>query len=481
MSRSFTPERPGETAAVVDIRQLHQRLTSLLQDHRALRQTVKECWEVVPGSDRGLGLRGLEDLCAEVQRRIGLPAEAFGDLADTFSRFDFNGNGSLELNEAYRCVKSSMANFRKMTGGDPPANVPFSTPEEAGYTLVRVLASGGQGQASLVRSANGKEVVLKSYSRDNENAGGLEDLLDEAANMREMAECDNVAHCYDIFQDDTNLYMISGANYGGDWSKLKRATAREKGIPMTESWFRTIFRQAFHGLSYMHSNAVMHCDIKEPNLMFKDTNFAEPMVVIIDLGLSQAMAQEDQGPCGTPGYIPPETWETGKWYPRGDMFSMGVVCCQVLCDKIPDEDGGTPGIFSEDCKTMDDIIAATRTRPPPYSLLSLQSADLLRWLVPCLDRQKDCRPRAPQVLEMPWFTGRDAAGLDESEYEAKATTLGVRYRAEPRLVQAKASIFYKPVPAPLLQTLRLKSPPRSPSGRSVRSPLRSQAVGVGLR
>lgn len=30
-------------------------------------------------------------------------------------------------------------------------------------------------------------------------------------------------------------------------------------------------------------------------------------------------------PAGTPGYIPPETWQTEVWYPVGDVFSMGIL------------------------------------------------------------------------------------------------------------------------------------------------------------
>lgn len=67
-------------------------------------------------------------------------------------------------------------------------------------------------------------------------------------------------------------------------------------------------------------------------------------MVLIDFGLSTAFTSNREGVCGTPGYIPPETWRrahsvdnpcaglksiwarTGVWYPRGDVFSLGIVC-----------------------------------------------------------------------------------------------------------------------------------------------------------
>ena len=51
--------------------------------------------------------------------------------------------------------------------------------------------------------------------------------------------------------------------------------------------------------------------------MLKTENYHNPQVVVIDLGLSRAATSDIEGVGGTPGYIPPETWHTGKWYPRG--------------------------------------------------------------------------------------------------------------------------------------------------------------------
>eukprot|EP00811_Abedinium_folium_P025232 NODE_35948_length_251_cov_6.870968.p2 GENE.NODE_35948_length_251_cov_6.870968~~NODE_35948_length_251_cov_6.870968.p2 ORF type:complete len:53 (-),score=4.96 NODE_35948_length_251_cov_6.870968:92-250(-) len=39
---------------------------------------------------------------------------------------------------------------------------------------------------------------------------------------------------------------------------------------MTMDWWRTIFQQIFSALAYMHEKALMHCDIKEPNIMVRN-------------------------------------------------------------------------------------------------------------------------------------------------------------------------------------------------------------------
>lgn len=416
--------RFGESANLQPVKALpapqdanaHKKITQLLNDRPALRKLVQTCWDgaaTASGQRRGggLNLQGLQALAAQIQQLVGIPTVAFSDMPDTFMRFDFEGNGALNLNECCRCVKQCLTEFRRRTGGEPPAHVPFKTPLQAGYTQIKVLAAGQrQGEVKvLVTNARGEQMVLKKYGRHNANAGGLDELLEESAHMLALDECPQVARCVEIFQDNLNLYMVSGANFGGDWSTVQ-VKASKAGIPLTENWYQNIFKQAFQGLAHMHRNAVMHCDIKEPNLMLKDINYADPLVVIIDLGLSQAMHVEGAGPCGTPGYIPPETWDTGKWFPRGDVFSMGVVCVQLLANKVPDDTKALGGIFTEGCSNHEDVMVATKRRAAPLHLMSIGGPAITQWLAPCLEKALRSRPKAPQVLDSPWFLDNSAPG-----------------------------------------------------------------------
>eukprot|EP00408_Alexandrium_pacificum_P051245 CAMPEP_0171247922 /NCGR_PEP_ID=MMETSP0790-20130122/48746_1 /TAXON_ID=2925 /ORGANISM="Alexandrium catenella, Strain OF101" /LENGTH=77 /DNA_ID=CAMNT_0011715349 /DNA_START=30 /DNA_END=260 /DNA_ORIENTATION=- len=70
--------------------------------------------------------------------------------------------------------------------------------------------------------------------------------------------------------------------------------------------------------------------------MIKRNDFQAPEIVLIDFGVSKAMAEDDNGKVyGTPGYIPPETFEMKMWFPGGDVFSMGVCVLQVIGDQVP--------------------------------------------------------------------------------------------------------------------------------------------------
>merc|ERR1712072_1122826 len=99
--------------------------------------------------------------------------------------------------------------------------------------------------------------------------------------------------------------------------------------------------------------------------MFKTADYANPQVVLIDFGLTQGSAGEWLAG-GTPGYRPPETNETNIWFPRGDIFSMGVVFFQLLADKTPSEKHGRPGLFTEGAMTLQQVVQFVMTREPPW-------------------------------------------------------------------------------------------------------------------
>lgn len=155
--------------------------------------------------------------------------------------------------------------------------------------------------------------------------------------------------------------------------------------------------------------------------MLKDTNVHQPQCVLIDFGVSKAMAAAGEGARGTPGYMPPETFETQRWYPRGDVFSMGVCFFQLLTDKLPPTGARsiyTPGgIFIEGCATIPEIVRATCTRVPPWQLLPAETTGLNKILPNMLSKNMQGRPTAPRVLLEPWFTGNDN-GTNSQEKQA---------------------------------------------------------------
>jgi serine/threonine protein kinase len=191
----------------------------------------------------------------------------------------------------------------------------------------------------------------------------LDFLKEEYRAMVEMGSHPCVQQAFQIFQDDSFVYIELPLYRGGNFSRLKQ-NAVSSGVRCNQAWWTNVFLQALRGLSHVHSHEFIHCDVKEPNLMVKTDNYHKPEVVLIDFGIVQRADTKRTAIYGTPGYIPPEVWDTRTWTAKGDAFSLGVVILQIMIGKIPDKNVPCFGVFTENTKTLTDIKAATQTRRP---------------------------------------------------------------------------------------------------------------------
>jgi serine/threonine protein kinase len=390
-----------------DLQKTGATLTDLLTNRDMLKKVVSH-WFDKAAPKEGIDIVGLQELQEYLARKLGLANEVFIHTEGEFECFDFNGDGALSVNEAYKLVKYNLVECGKKLGHHE-ANVPFQ--EATNFTFIRDLGQGAYGQARLAQDERGQEVCVKCFAKEKMTASAAEDLCHEFQALS-LLQCERVAGASKMFQDASMYYMVGEVYYGGDLSTL-REHALDDGVDLTEDWWRHVFRQILEGIAFMHNQAVIHCDIKEPNVMVKTTDYFQPQVVIIDLGVAVSSAKQDNGmPHGTPGYVPPETLETLKWFPKGDLFSTGVLMIQMLIDKVQ------VGIFQEGCTNVQEIFVATRKREPPFHLMPPQFPLLKALVEKLLQKRRQHRPTAVQALRDPWLDGCGEGNADEDWSES---------------------------------------------------------------
>ena len=95
--------------------------------------------------------------------------------------------------------------------------------------------------------------------------------------------------------------------------------------------------QILDGLAYLHGMGMIHRDIKPANVMllWLDDASVEPMVKLVDFGLSSMDPQRDTLRGGTRSYMAPEIIRGEKGAPQSDMFSLGVTLYYALCGVLP--------------------------------------------------------------------------------------------------------------------------------------------------
>jgi serine/threonine protein kinase len=276
----------------------------------------------------------------------------------------------------------------------------------AGYQLVRELGRGAQSVVSLAQYKGSQLRCVKCIKKTAKDFS-IDDFKNEFRIMSDLGKHPRIAYSHEIFQDQASYYLISDSYSGGDFASLRK-NASKSGVQMTENWWRNLFSQAFEGLVHLHEHAIIHCDIKEANLMVKTSNYHLPEVVIIDFGVSQSFESERSIMIGTPNYMPPEVWKSRKWLPVGDVFSMGVVILQMLTDNIPNHgkmkiNEKQRGIFAENCNSVADVAKATTSREAPINDIPHHLSSIGGLCERLLYKDWLKRPTATQVLEDPWF------------------------------------------------------------------------------
>merc|ERR1711937_1047125 len=180
--------------------------------------------------------------------------------------------------------------YSKMCGqGSHDITIASSSLKAAGFKVGKELGHGNQGQAFVGQNVAGEFRCIKRYSKKCMDKTSVNCLQDEYNVLHNLTQHPNVAFAFDIFQDSDSYFMILELYSGGDFTSLA-CHISGSSLQVDAQWWRALFKQCFLGLAHMHANGLIHCDIKEPNLMLRDENYKNPQVVIIDFGLVRTAA-----------------------------------------------------------------------------------------------------------------------------------------------------------------------------------------------
>jgi len=383
---------------------------------------VMQCFYEV-ADEHGIDESRVKQFRSVVSDKLRLPETVFPDIKRQHLRFDLDGSGSLNKHEAYILVKMNLWEHRKkLAKYNSGVVIPCKSLANAGYAILRELGHGNQCNANLGQDQSGELWCIKTYDKVRMKPIEFDGMREEFEVLQHLGKHPNIAVVSEVFQDDHSYYMVQELYKGKDFTTLKQR-ASEANVSTTESWWRGIFRQCFQGMAHIHKHALMHGDIKESNLMLKTEDYSQPHVVIIDFGLMQTAVSDAHVLWGTPGYVAPETWETGKSYPAGDIFAMGVVIMQMLLNRIPPHHNPPRtavlpgGIFTDGLNTLQEVGIFTRARTPPFDLLSAELPALALLARQLLEKEVRRRPCAQKVLQHAWFdvdeSGFDVDGFSE--------------------------------------------------------------------
>ena len=198
----------------------------------------------------------------------------------------------------------------------------------------------------------------------------------------------NIVHFKEMIEENDSIILVMEYLHAG--------TLLSK-IPLAPTATIEVIEQCLDALHYIHSNGLIHRDIKPDNIVLQSLM---PMrIKLIDFGLSTATGQRVE-PAGALGYYAPETVALEDPTPAVDIWSLGIVMLEAAL------------LFPED---VADRYLVTQ-RPPKFDLffrtteqiINTQREPLHRLLYVMLDPDPDRRFTARACLE---FVGNKRRGL----------------------------------------------------------------------
>jgi len=267
------------------------------------------------------------------------------------------------------------------------------------YRIQRVLAAGGFSFVYLAHDEKEAPVAIKEYLPSTigvrVNGAARPNLAeDDLAKFRYGMKCffeegralahlshPNVVRVLNFFRANETVYLVMRYERG---RSLQEHIHRHRGA-LAESWIRPTFAQLLDGLREVHSNKLLHLDIKPANIYLR--NDGTPL--LIDFGAARQMLSAEGmklPPTFTPGFAAPEQHgEREHLGPWSDIYGVGATLYACFS-------GETPQPADQRMET-DELKPARRVWKGKYSPELLEIVD---W---CLQLHYDDRPHSVHALQ----------------------------------------------------------------------------------
>ena len=159
---------------------------------------------------------------------------------------------------------------------------------------------------------------------------GMKCFFEEGRALARMSH-PNVIRVLNFFRANETVYMVMEYERG---RTLQEFIQKHHG-EVSERFIRSVFTRLLNGLREVHTNKLLHLDLKPSNIYLRSNNTP----VLIDFGAARQTLASDQPmlkPMYTPGFASPEHYggreHLGPW---SDIYSVGASMYACISGSAP--------------------------------------------------------------------------------------------------------------------------------------------------
>ncbi|KAL9124600.1 MAG: hypothetical protein Q9217_006083 [Psora testacea] len=308
---------------------------------------------------------------------------------------------SVQFPDLSSCAEEHERNFveHAAKAGFPDAQYTATSltelpPIGAKHRSVALLGKGNFGEVhKAMRNEGGAAFAIKILS-------GEGDGMEEVNKMRRLYH-ENIIKfelAFKIPNGQTCIAMELAVSDLKTQLKARRSGTRPSHLSM--ECIQSIGRQALSGLAYLHSEKIIHRDLKLENILVTkwDTQTDIPTIKLADFGLA-AIGSERQTFCGTEDYLAPEVIEAQqmiqdlKEQQRKGMETVPLSRVGRYNNKVD--------IYAMG-KILEELFLKRSSRRPPWRESPLPES-AFRLIDRMMQRSPYERPSAVDCLKDPWL------------------------------------------------------------------------------
>ena len=267
------------------------------------------------------------------------------------------------------------------------------------YEILSKLGSGSFGNVYLARNKyTDEKVALKQIKKSSANLLSDGEIKDEIEILKKLDHPD-IVRIIESFNTRNSYILITEYCEGGElFDQVKNQ--------LSETQIAVIFKQLLSGLAYLHSNNIVHRDLKLENILIheieKSKTTGEDLfnIKIIDFGTARIFDKnrKPQSIVGSSYYIAPEVLRQ-KYNKECDLWSVGVILYMFIVGHAPFDGCDDEEITSNIQKGV------YRKNDRRWIKSSKEVKDLIQKLLTYRPSQ---RLTAIQALSHPWFKITDS-------------------------------------------------------------------------